>query len=401
MTSPDQNANAIKVLFVTTAAAVAVAYLLPRYAGPATTALSHMTSAQTAPAQASIILAQAATNQPLATSQPAAPATKAQPAPTLPPPTWAAAGQGRVEPNGGEVRISAQSQGNIVEVLVAVNDKVQAGELLVRLEDADPEARVAAAEAEASVRRRERNAENVTGVARERRTTEDAVAAAERQVVASRAEFDRQARLRRSGKATAADVTKAIEALAAAREQLEANRANLRRLLAAGNVPEQTRLEASIAAARSDISLAEAALERTRIRAPKDATVLQVIATPGETATPNPEQVMVVLGDMTKLRVRAELEERDSTKVRLGQSVIVRSDAFPGRDFEGKVSQIAQTLAPSKIGLKGPRRGLEVDVLEVMVDLDGLPNLLPGMRVDVLLKPDATADASKGAPKQN
>jgi HlyD family secretion protein len=39
------------------------------------------------------------------------------------------------------------------------------------------------------------------------------------------------------------------------------------------------------------------------------------------------------------------------------------------------------------VPLKGPRRGTEVDTLEVMVDLDGTPPLLPGMRVDVLVKP--------------
>ncbi len=390
MANPARNENAVPVLLLAAVAAVAIAYAVPRYASSANTLLSTIGSAQATPAQASIILAQAT-----ATSQP-----QPKMAP-LPQPTWAAAGQGRVEPFGGEVRITAQAQGRIVEVLAAVNDKVQAGELLVRLDDADPEARVTAAEAEASVRRRERNAENVTGVARDRRTAEDAIAAAERVVTSARAEFDRQIRLRRASKGTTADLTKARDALTAARDQLETNRASLRRIVAVGNAPEYTRLEASIASARSDITLAEAAAERTRIRAPKDGTILQVIATVGETAVPAPDQVMIVLGDMSKLRVRAELEERDSAKVRLGQTVIVRSDAFPGKDFEGKVGQIAQSLAPSKIGLKGPRRGLEVDVLEVLVDLEGLPTLLPGMRVDVLLKPDATAEAPKDAPKQN
>jgi HlyD family secretion protein len=391
MAHPARNEKALNVLLLAAAAAVAIAYVVPRYVGAVSPALSSMTAAQAAPAQASIILAQAAT-------APSAPQAKIA-APTLPAPIWVAAGQGRVEPYGGEVRITAQAQGRIVEVLAALNDKVQAGELLVRLDDSDPEARVAAAEAEASVRRRERNGETVTGVARERRNAEDTIATTERLVAATRAEYDRQVRLRRAGKA--ADVTKAHDAVVAARDQLDTNRANLRRIVTGSNVPEHTRFEASIAAARSDISLAEAALERTRIRAPKDGTILQVIATAGETAVPSPDQVMIIIGDMSKLRVRAELEERDSAKVRLGQSVVVRSDAFPGKDFDGKVAQIAQALAPSKIGLKGPRRGLEVDVLEVLVDLDNLPALLPGMRVDVLLKPDTTAEAPKDAPKQN
>src|SRR5689334_3771433 len=49
--------------------------------------------------------------------------------------SWAASAPGRVEPAGGEVRITAQSPGRIAEVLVAANDKVLAGDLLVRLDD--------------------------------------------------------------------------------------------------------------------------------------------------------------------------------------------------------------------------------------------------------------------------
>ena len=48
---------------------------------------------------------------------------------------WAASAPGRVEPAGGEVRIGAQMPGRIAEVLVALNDKVAAGDLLVRLDD--------------------------------------------------------------------------------------------------------------------------------------------------------------------------------------------------------------------------------------------------------------------------
>ena len=395
MANVARNENAVGVLLLAAAAAVAVGYVVPRqFARPIggfTLGDISPGAAHATPAQASVVLAQAAATQ----------SAGAKALPALPQPTWAAAAQGRVEPNGGEVRVTAQSQGRIVEVLAAVNDRVLAGELLVRLDDTDQEARVAAAEAEASVRKRERNGEIVTGLARDRRTAEDNIASSERLLTSNRAEYDRWVRALRAGKTTAAEVAKARDTVTAARDQLDTARAALRRILAGAGVPEQTRFEAAIASSRSDISLAEAALERTRIRAPKDATILQVIATLGETATPNPEQVMIVLGDMSKLRVRAELEERDSGKVRLGQAVVVRSDAFPGRDFEGKVAQIAQSLAPSRMGLKGPRRGLEVDVLEVLVDLDALPPLLPGMRVDVLLKPDSTADAAKDAPKQN
>jgi HlyD family secretion protein len=97
--------------------------------------------------------------------------------------------------------------------------------------------------------------------------------------------------------------------------------------------------------------------------------------------------------------VRAEIEERDIGKLRVGQRAIMRSDAFPNKDFEGTVTSLAQALGPSRIGQRGPRKPTDLDVLEVVIDLTGQTPLLPGMRVDVFLKPDTTANA--GAPQAN
>jgi HlyD family secretion protein len=260
---------------------------------------------------------------------------------------------------------------------------------------------VHAARAEAAARKRDRDNEGVGKAAQDRRAAEDNFANAERWVSYAREELDRTLKLKRSG--TAADADKAREEVTKASEYLEQMRGNLRKAMADSNTPGQTRLEAGLAAARAELSLAEAALERTRIRAPSNGTVLQMNARVGETAAPSPENVLVVVGDVTALRVRAEFEERDIGKVRVGQAAIVRSDAFPGKDFEGTVSSLARALGPSKVGQRGPRRPTDIDVLEVMIDLSGQPPLLPGMRVDVFLKaalPQPAAAALGNAPQR-
>ena len=305
-------------------------------------------------------------------------------------PTWAASAAGRVEPRGGEIKIGAQTAGRIADIAVKINDVVQTGDLLIRLDDEEAYARIAAAESEAAVRKRERDAETVSRPAQDRRNAEDAVATAERALAQARADLDGTVRNRTTGGAQTTDQTALRTAVKAAQDKLAQERDALRRVQLTAGMPLPTRLEAALTAARSDLSLAEAAFERTRIRAPSDGTVLQVNARGGETATPSAEQTLLVLGDMTSLRVRAELEERDSTKVRVGQAAVVQSDAHPGRKFEGKVVTMAQALGPSKLAQRGPRRPNDVEVLEVVVDLDANSGLLPGMRVDVFLKPDAT-----------
>lgn len=314
-------------------------------------------------------------------------------------PQWAASATGRVEPKDGEVRITTQTGGEIVAVNVKTNDKVSAGDVMVRLDDQDLADKLAAARAEAQVRVRERDEEPAAkGPAEERRVAEDKTDAAERALYDVRQALD-AATLKARNDANAVDgVTKAREAVTAAQKKVETERANLARVNGLANMPLPTRLESALTQARSDLTLLENAIDRTRIRAPYDGTVLTVWAKVGETATPSPEAPLVLFGDLSSLRVRAEVEERDVVKIKEGQAAVIRVDAYGEKDFAGKVTSIAQSLGAPRIVSRGPRRPNDVEVLEVLVSLDGNPPLLTGMRVDVFFK-DGGADT--GEPKTN
>lgn len=316
---------------------------------------------------------------------------------------WAASATGRVEPRFGEVRIASQVPGKIVEVLAATNDKVEPGDLLVRLDDQEIYAKIAAAAAEVGVRQREREEEPVTGLALERQEAADAAAAAERAVFAAREAFDQSVRVRNSSgsedKAAQDKVVELRKAVDDARANLVEARGKLAAVEAKPDMPLQTRLESSLALARSDLSAAEIALERTRIRAPASGTVLNMVAKAGETAVPSPESALVLFGDLSALRLRAEVEERDAAKVRVGQKVVVKADAFPDREFTGSVTSISQSLGAPRITTRGPRRPNDVEVVEVMVALDGNPPLFTGMRVDAFFKLETSASATQ--PKAN
>ncbi len=308
-----------------------------------------------------------------------------------PQPTWAASATGRVEPKSGEVRISADVPGRIVNIAAELNDRVQAGDLLVRLDDDDATTKVAAAKAEEQVRVRERNEEDARGLQLERRNAEDAVAAAERSVFAAQQEFDDalDEKRKKNGPQEAVDAARAK--LADARKALDEKKSALTTTLAKSGMPLPTRLESALTVARAELLGAELGVEHTRVRAPFDATVLNITAKEGEIATPSPENTLLVVGDLSSMKVRAEVEERDAAKIHVGQRVVVRADAYPDQDFEGRVSSIAQSLSQPNIVSRGPRRPNDVEVLEALVDLDGLPPLLTGMRVDVFFKHDATA----------
>lgn len=314
-------------------------------------------------------------------------------------PVWAASATGRVEPRGGEVRIAAEIPARIVEVIATTNDRVAAGDLLVRLDSSDLMQKLIAAEAEAEVRVRERDEDveeaAATGPALDRRKAEDALYASERATFRALMAADDVYRQHRADEADADALAKAREALAEAEKKEADDRAALEKLADTANMPLPTRLESSLTIARTEVAQVVNAIEKTRVRAPQDGAILNVWAKVGEMAAPSADAALLLFGDISSLRVRAEVEERDVTRIRIGQRVVVRADAFPDQEFEGVVTQIAPALGSPRITSRGPRRPTDVEVLEVLIGLDGTPPLLTGMRVDAFFRHEAAAAATQ------
>ncbi len=306
-----------------------------------------------------------------------------QPTPTT---GWIAAAPGRVEPRNGEIRIGTPILGRVLEVLAGVGSSVEDGELLVRLEDDEARARMSAAESEAGARRQERDRLPMTAGREDVRRSEDAVYASERNVAGARFELDFAQAARRKGQGTEQNVAAAKRRLDDALDRQQRERLAYAAAQAKPNVPSPSRAESAVSAGRADVAIAEAILDKTRIRAPAAGKVLQQQAKLGEIVGPSPELPLIVIGDVGTMRVRAELDEADVAKVRIGQKAFVRSQSYPGREFEGTVVRIAPTLAPPRIGQRGPRRATDVEVIEVTVNLDGEVPLLTGMRVDAFFR---------------
>ncbi len=295
--------------------------------------------------------------------------------------TWQAVAPGRVEPWSGEIRIGSAAMGRVGEVLVKVNDTVFAGEALISLNDDEVRNRHAKAELQYNLRKRARPA--ATARTADRRRHEDAVGDGESAVLEARAALDRAAAAKRTGSGSDDDIATARKRLATAREQLREKRAELAKFEADAATVAPTDLEGQFSMARIDLRGAEAALDNLIVRAPTAGTVLQINIRAGELASPSSPQPLMVLGDVSKLRVRAEIDERDYGEIKVGQRVVVRSPAFRGRDVAGTVSAVAPIIEPGRIGARGQRSPTDVNVAEVVIDLAEPGPLAVGMKVDV------------------
>ncbi|HEY1982349.1 MAG TPA: efflux RND transporter periplasmic adaptor subunit [Xanthobacteraceae bacterium] len=299
--------------------------------------------------------------------------------------SWEAVTLGRVEPRSGEIKIAAPVPGRIAEVPVKANESVFAGELLVRLDDQEAAARVAEAEAQVALHKRARNDQSASGAAADRRKADDAVADAERSVADAQSGLDKVTEAGAAG-ASKADIDAARAAFSRAQSRLRDQQDALAKLKAAPDAPLPTRLEGELNVAQAELTLGRAALEKTRIRAPADGVVLQVDAKKGEMAAPALEPAMLIMGDVSALRVRAEVDQQYLGKIRSGQHAEIRAAAFRGREFDGKVSSVARIVSPSQINTGDPRKFNDADVFDVVVDLTDPGPLVAGQQVDVYFK---------------
>jgi membrane fusion protein, multidrug efflux system len=129
-------------------------------------------------------------------------------------------------------------------------------------------------------------------------------------------------------------------------------------------------------------------LDDTRITAPFAGYVSQRLLDEGAAvssqaaATSNASVAIPTLQDIDVVKVQVEVPEREVSRVRLGNTVRITTDAYPDRRFTGKVQRIVHALDP-----RTRTMGVEVDI----------PNaertLKPGMYARVQL----VLDVQRGA----
>jgi HlyD family secretion protein len=302
---------------------------------------------------------------------------------------WLAVAPGRVEPISGAIKVAAPAMGVIGAVLVKANDTVLAGEPLIRLADREARAQLAAAEAQVEMRKRVRDKESASSAASRRRRAEDAVADAEAAIFEVRSLLDKATTERRAGRGSDGEVEAARSGLTRAQNRLAQQSDELRKI--AADAPLPTLPEGQLNVARAELQGSRAALDKLTIRAPIGGTILQMNAKPGELASPSTTQPLVVLGDISALRARAEVDERDIEKIKVGQSVVVRPAALRGREIAGKVSFVAPLVETSRNGTLSQRNMTDVDVVEVLIELSEPGPLTSGMKVDVYFRQDSAA----------
>ncbi len=244
------------------------------------------------------------------------------------------------------VDISAEVPGRVIELKVAEGDSVKAGDLLLRLDDAQYKSRVDQAHA--------------------------ALKSAQASLVLADARLNQLEKDQKRLQALNEKDLASAEALEKARTDYSVQKAedDARR-------EEVSRMKATLADAEAD-------LRKTVYRSPVSGVVSRLSIELGEivmTGTMNnPASVIMTISDLGMMQVEAEVDESDIVDVHPGQPAKITVDAIPDTTFKGHVITVGNSGRQTTPGASASE---EVVNFEVKVQFE---------RPDRRLKPGMTAD---------
>jgi len=317
------------------------------------------------------------------------------------------AGEGKIEPYA-EVRVTASMLGRITAILVDEGDVVTKGQVLVRMEDGDLRAQLAQAEARLE-EVRARYAEIDAGA---RPQELEAARARERETGAvvdeATSSFTRAQALFTAGLTPRAQLDEAQRRLNVALAQLQSAREQLS-LLEAGAREEVKRAAlAQVKTAEADVARVRTLVGYTVIRSSIDGLVVHRFMQPGEVIVMQRPEPILTLADLSRIQVRAQIDETDARFLEVGQAADITADAYPGRVFKGTVVEVGSTAGRKTMMSEDPAERMDTKVVEVIIELPEPHAWTFGVTVDasvtverrenVPIVPRAAVESEDGQP---
>jgi RND family efflux transporter MFP subunit len=262
----------------------------------------------------------------------------------------AVAATGIIEALSENVAIGVPQAGLVSEVLVKVNDVVKKDQPLFKIDDRDLRAEQLSVQAQREIARAQ-------------------ISVSEAQLAKLEAQYSRLSAVNDSRAVSRDDLDNRRQDVAIAQAQLSAARAQL---------------------VASETSLKRIALliERLIVLAPRDGDIIQVNIRAGEFAATSPKSPALVLGETQRLQVRADIDEQNATRIRIGQKAYGYLKGDPTVTFPLVFTRIEPYVIP-KVSLTGSStERVDTRVLQVIYSLTRPtdPPLYVGQQVDVFIE---------------
>lgn len=323
--------------------------------------------------------------------------------PELPPPIQPAvnpfpntvAGAGMVEPQTENISVGTPVPGVVVEVMAQVGRKVQAGDPLFRLDDRQRKAELAMRQAAL--------ADSQAQLARldaQPRTEE--LPRAEAKVLEAKADWENWQQQAKRGEQLFAknampeeEFTVRKQQAVQARERYNSAVAEFDLLKAGAWEYDKRVAQAAIDQAAAQVQETQTELDRLVVRALVDGEVLQVNVRPGEFVAAPSNQALVVLGNVTQLHVRVDIDEYDIPRFVTSAEARATLKGQPDEFFPLRFVRIEPYVVPKKSLTGDNTERVDTRVLQVIYAIDtGGKRLFVGQQLDVFINASQAADGT-------
>ena len=259
----------------------------------------------------------------------------------------------------------------VKRLLVKEGDHVRKGQLLLQLDDADIRSQAARAQAQIKAAQAEQSELKTGGTQEEVLTLNAQIVKAKSARDVAQHSLDALRRLQQQGAASSGEVRLAEDTLQ--RTQADLTLAEQKKADRYSH-PEVAKVQAQASEAQAAYDAAEDALNKSSVRAPFDGVVYSVPIKQG--AFVQAGDLLLQEADLSRVLVRAFVDEPDIGRLQAGQKVEITWDAVPGRTWTGTVSTVPATVKP--------RLSRNVGETTCLIDNHDL-RLLPNVNVGVTI----------------
>ncbi|MBB1473856.1 efflux RND transporter periplasmic adaptor subunit [Luteimonas sp. MC1782] len=248
------------------------------------------------------------------------------------------------------VVVGSQISGQVTEVLVDFNDKVESGQVLARIDPSSYQAQIEQGSAQIA-------------------SAQASLSQAQATLRNAELDYRRKAELGDRQLVARSDIDLARAAREQAQAQVRAAQAQIQQQSAATRT---TRIN----------------LDRTVIRSPVDGVVLTRTIEAGQTvaASLQAPELFTIAEDLSKMKIELAVDEADIGQVKAGQSVSFTADAFADRQFRGVVDQV-------RLAATNTSNVVTYPVVVTVDNSDG--TLLPGLTVNAEIEVSRRDDVLK------
>lgn len=246
-----------------------------------------------------------------------------------------------------KIAVGAKVMGRVKWIGVEKGDKVQQGQILVRLEDNEFRANVNQARANLAAAQARLDQLRAGSRPQEKLKDRAGILQAQATLTNAEAEYKRTEELYRAGVASKAELDRTIAQRDNARALVESATQESAMTDIGPRAEEIRAAAAQVQQVRAALDYAQTQLADTEIRAPVSGTVLQRIVERGEMVTPSAfgesgaRTSVVALADLNDLQIELDISQTDFARLKMDQRAEIVPEAFPNLKYTGFIAEIA------------------------------------------------------------